>query len=164
MTMRIGVYPGTFDPITKGHTDIIERSLRIVDHLIIAVAPNPRKEPMIELSERIEMARIVTKDFPQVEIESFQGLLVKYVHNKGAHVIIRGLRAMSDFEHEFQMALLNRKIDGQVETVFLMPSEEYSYLTSSIVKELASLGGPLEDFVHHQVAERLRTFYPKAYQ
>jgi pantetheine-phosphate adenylyltransferase len=163
MTMRIGVYPGTFDPITKGHTDIIERSLRIVDHLIVAVAPNPRKEPMIELSERIEMARIVTKDFPQVEIESFQGLLVKYVHNKGAHVIIRGLRAVSDFEHEFQMALLNRKIDEQVETLFLMPSEEYSYLTSSIVKELASLGGPLEDFVHPEVAERLRTLFPKAY-
>ncbi len=163
MTKRIGVYSGTFDPITKGHTDIIERSLGIVDHLIVAVAPNPRKEPMIELSERIDMAKIVTKEFPQVEIASFEGLLVNFVHQRGAHVIIRGLRAVSDFEHEFQMALLNRKLDGQVETLFLMPSEEYSYLTSSIVKELASLGGPLEDFVHPQVAERLRTLYPQAY-
>ena len=163
MTMRIGVYSGTFDPITKGHTDIIERSLRIVDHLIVAVAPNPRKEPMLDLSERMEIARIVTKDFPQVEIESFQGLLVNYVHNKGAHVIIRGLRAVSDFEHEFQMALINRKLDEDVETMFLMPSEEYSYLTSSIVKEIASLGGPLENFVHPEVADRLRAFFPKAY-
>ena len=163
MTMRIGVYSGTFDPITKGHTDIIERSLRIVDHLIVAVAPNPRKEPMLDLSERMEIARIVTKDFPQVEIESFQGLLVNYVHNKGAHVIIRGLRAVSDFEHEFQMALINRKLDEDVETMFLMPSEEYSYLTSSIVKEIASLGGPLENFVHPEVAGRLRAFFPKAY-
>ena len=163
MTKRIGVYSGTFDPITRGHTDIIERSLGIVDHLIVAVAPNPRKEPMIALSERIDMAKMVTKEFPQVEIASFEGLLVNFVHQREAHVIIRGLRAVSDFEHEFQMALLNRKLDGEVETLFLMPSEEYSYLTSSIVKELASLGGPLEDFVHPQVADHLRTLFPQAY-
>lgn len=163
MNMRLGVYPGTFDPITRGHTDIIARSLHIVDQLIVAVAPNPRKVPMLDLAERLEMAKIVTKDSPRVTVETFQGLLVDYARKRGAHAIIRGLRAVSDFEHEFQMALLNRKLDGQVETLFLMPSEEYSYLTSSIVKEIASLGGPLEDFVHPEVAERLRAFFPKAY-
>lgn len=157
--MRIGVYPGTFDPITRGHTDIIARSLRIVDHLILAVAPNPRKAPLLELSDRLDMAKIVTKEFAGVTVEAFQGLLVDYVRQKGAHVIIRGLRAVSDFEHEFQMALLNRKLDGDVETVFLMPSEEYSYLTSSIVKEIASLGGPLDDFVDPEVADRLRAWF-----
>ena len=157
--MRIGVYPGTFDPITRGHTDIVARSLRLFDRLIVAVAPNPRKEPLLSLADRVELAKIVTKDFPNVEVESFNGLLVEYVRKRGAHALIRGLRALSDFEHEFQMALLNRKIDEQLETVFFMPSEEYSYLTSSIVKELAMFGGPLEDFVHPEVAEKLRQCY-----
>ena len=157
--MRIGVYPGTFDPITRGHTDIVERSLHLFDRLILAVAPNPRKEPLLTLVDRVELAKIATKDFAHVEVESFNGLLVDYVKERGAHAIIRGLRALSDFEHEFQMALLNRKIDEGLETVFLMPSEEYSYLTSSIVKELAMFGGPLEDFVHPEVAEKLRQYY-----
>ena len=154
--MQIGVYSGTFDPITRGHTDIVERSLRIFDHLIIAIAPNPRKKPLLELAERVDLAKIATKELPFVEVESFDGLLVDYVRRRGAKAIIRGLRAISDFEHEFQMALLNRKLDQQLETVFFMPSEEYSYLTSSIVKELALFGGPLEEFVHPEVAERLR--------
>ncbi len=154
--MQIGVYSGTFDPITRGHTDIVERSLRIFDHLIIAVAPNPRKKPLLDLAERVDLAKIATKELARVEVESFDGLLVDYVHRRGAKAIIRGLRAISDFEHEFQMALLNRKLDQQLETVFFMPSEEYSYLTSSIVKELALFGGPLEEFVHPEVAERLR--------
>lgn len=154
--MQIGVYPGTFDPITRGHTDIIGRSLQIFDHLIIAVALNPRKEPLLDLKERVELAKIATKEFMHVEVESFDGLLVDYVRQRGAKAIIRGLRAVSDFEHEFQMALLNRKLEEKLETVFFMPSEEYSYLTSSIVKELAMLGGDLEEFVHPVVAQRLR--------
>ena len=154
--MQIGVYSGTFDPITRGHTDIVERSLRIFDHLIIAVAPNPRKNPLLDLAERVDLAKIATKELPRVEVEPFDGLLVDYVRQRGAKAIIRGLRAISDFEHEFQMALLNRKLDQRLETVFFMPSEEYSYLTSSIVKELALFGGPLEEFVHPEVAERLR--------
>lgn len=157
--MRIGVYPGTFDPITLGHTDIIMRSLRVFDHLIVAIAPNTRKEPLLPLADRVELAKLVTKEIPKVEVESFDGLLVEYVRRRGAQGLIRGIRAVSDFEHEFQMALLNRKLDEQLETIFLMPSEEYSYLTSSIVKELAMLGGPLEEFVHPEVADRLRQRY-----
>ncbi len=154
--MRIGIYPGTFDPLTKGHTNVIARSLRLVDHVIVAVAPNARKTPLFDLFERVELAKIATQHLGQVEVEAFDGLLVEYVRKRGAGAIIRGLRAVSDFEHEFQMALLNRKLDEQLETVFLMASEEYSYLTSSMVKEIASVGGPLQDFLHPDVAERLR--------
>ena len=154
--MRIGIYPGTFDPLTKGHTNVIARSLRLLDHVIVAVAPNARKTPLFDLTERVELAKIATQHLGQVEVEAFDGLLVEYVRKKGAGAIIRGLRAVSDFEHEFQMALLNRKLDEQLETVFLMASEEFSYLTSSMVKEIASVGGPLQDFLHPDVAERLR--------
>jgi len=157
--MLTGIYPGTFDPITRGHTDVIARSIRLVDRIIVAVALNPGKTPLFELADRVELAKIATQDLPGVEVEPFDGLLVEYVKNRGAQAIIRGLRAVSDFEHEFQMALLNRKLDEQLETIFLMPSEEYSYLTSSIVKELAILGGPLEEFVHPEVADRLRQRY-----
>jgi pantetheine-phosphate adenylyltransferase len=153
--MNLGVYPGTFDPITHGHTDIIERSLRLFDGLIVAVAPNPRKHPLFDLAERVEMVRLVTRDLPNVQVESFEGLLVEYARRRGARAVVRGLRAMSDFEYEFQMALINRKLDDEVETVFLTPKEEYSYLTSSIIKEVAGLGGSLKDFVHPEVARRL---------
>ena len=153
--MKIGVYPGTFDPITNGHTDIIVRSLRVFDRIIVAVALNPSKRPLFELAERVEMVKLATKDLPQVEVEGFDGLLVHYVRQRGARVVIRGLRATADFEYEFQMTLINRKLDETIETVFLMPSEDYSYLTSSIVKEVASLGGELKDFVHPEVARRL---------
>ncbi len=155
--MTIGIYPGTFDPLTRGHTDVIARSLRLVNKVIVAVAPNPRKIPLFDLKERVELAKIATKDLPGVEVEPFDGLLVQYVRERGAQAIIRGLRAVSDFEHEFQMALLNRKLDSNLETVFLMASEEYSYLTSSMVKEVASLGGPLQDFLHPEVAHRLQS-------
>lgn len=153
--MKIGVYPGTFDPITHGHTDIIARSLRTFDHVVVAVAPNPRKTPLFGITDRVEMVKLVTKAFPNVEVEAFDGLLVRYVRQRGAQAIIRGLRAVSDFEYEFQMALVNRKLDTQVETVFLMPSEEFAYVTSSIIKEVAGLGGDLHDFVHPEVARRL---------
>lgn len=153
--MKIGVYPGTFDPITHGHTDIIGRSLRIFDSVIVAVAPNPNKHPLFNLAERVEMAKIVTKELGRVEVEFFEGLLVDYVKRRGAHAVIRGLRAISDFEYEFQMGLVNRKLDHRIETVFLIPSEEYAYLTSSIIKEVASLGGNLDNFLHPEVAKRM---------
>ena len=154
--MKIGVYPGTFDPVTHGHTDIITRSLRVFDKVVVAVAPNPAKHPFFNLAERLEMVALVMKDFGQVEVTTFEGLLVDYVERTGAHAIIRGLRAISDFEHEFQMALINRKLAKHVETVFLMPSEEYSYLSSTIIKDVAHHGGCLTEFLHPEVARRLQ--------
>ncbi len=153
--MIIGIYPGTFDPITLGHADVIARSLRLVQQVVVAVAPNPRKAPLFDLKDRVELAKIATQGHTGVVVEPFDGLLVEYVRQRGAQAIIRGLRAVSDFEHEFQMALLNRKLDQNLETMFLMASEEYSYLTSSMVKEVASVGGPLHDFLHPEVANRL---------
>ena len=155
--MTIGIYPGTFDPLTLGHADVIARSLRLVQQVVVAVAPNPRKAPLFDLKERVELAKIATQDLPNVIVEPFDGLLVTYVRQRGAQAIIRGLRAVSDFDHEFQMALLNRKLDQNLETMFLMASEEYSYLTSNMVKDVASVGGPLHDFLHPEVAERLKT-------
>jgi pantetheine-phosphate adenylyltransferase len=154
--MKIGIYPGTFDPITHGHTDIITRSLRVFDKVIVAVAPNPSKHPLFNLPERLDMVKLVMKDLDQVDVTPFEGLLVDYVERSSAHAIIRGLRAISDFEHEFQMALINRKLAKAVETVFLMPSEEYSYLSSTIIKEVARHGGNLTEFLHPEVARRLR--------
>jgi pantetheine-phosphate adenylyltransferase len=153
--MKIGIYPGTFDPITHGHTDIITRSLRVFDKVIVAVAPNPSKHPLFNLAERLAMVQLAMKDLDQVDVTPFDGLLVDYVERSGAHAIIRGLRAISDFEHEFQMALINRKLAKTVETVFLMPSEEYSYLSSTIIKEVARHGGNLTEFLHPEVARRL---------
>jgi pantetheine-phosphate adenylyltransferase len=154
--MKIGVYPGTFDPITNGHTDLITRSLQVFDKVIVAIALNPSKHPLFDLTDRVEMVKLATKNVSHVDVEPFSGLLVEYVKQRGARAVIRGLRAISDFEYELQMALINRKLDQGFETVFFMPSEEYSYLTSSIVKEVASLGGALDDFVHPEVATRLR--------
>ena len=154
--MKIGIYPGTFDPITHGHTDIITRSLRVFDKVVVAVAPNPSKHPLFNLAERLEMVKLVMSDLGQVEVTAFEGLLVDHVERSGAHAIIRGLRAISDFEHEFQMALINRRLAEQVETVFLMPSEEYSYLSSTIIKDVANHGGLLTDFLHPEIARRLK--------
>lgn len=154
--MTIGIYPGTFDPITHGHTDIITRSLRVFDSVIVAVAPNPAKHPLFNLAERLDMVTLVVKDLGPVQVTTFDGLLVNFVERSGAHAIIRGLRAISDFEHEFQMALINRKLAKRVETVFLMPSEEYSYLSSTIIKDVAVHGGPLTEFLHPEVARRLQ--------
>ena len=154
--MKIGIYPGTFDPITHGHMDIITRSLKVFDQVVVAVAPNSAKHPLFTLTERLEMIRTVTQETQGVQVAHFDGLLVDYVQRYGAHAIIRGLRAISDFEHEFQMALINRKIAKQVETVFLMPSEEYTYLSSSIIKDVATHGGALTEFLHPEVARRLQ--------
>jgi pantetheine-phosphate adenylyltransferase len=153
--MKIGVYPGTFDPITNGHVDLINRSLRMFDKVYVAVALNPQKHPLFSLDERVEMVRVVTKDLPPVEVQAFQGLLVRFVRERGAHAIIRGLRAVSDFEFELQVALMNRNLDPSAETVFLMPSQEYIYLTSTIIKEVARHGGDLTDLLHPDVARRL---------
>ena len=154
--MKIGIYPGTFDPITNGHTDIIARSLRVFDKVVVAIAPNPTKHPLFNMAERLDMVKLVMKDLGQVEVTTFDGLLVDYVERTCAHAIIRGLRAISDFEHEFQMALINRKLANKVETVFFMTSEEYSYLSSTIIKDVAHHGGALTAFLHPEVARRLQ--------
>lgn len=160
--MKIGVYPGTFDPITNGHVDLIARSLRLFDKVYVAIAANPQKHPFLTLEERVEMARVAANALPHVEIEPFHGLLVDFVRERGAHAIIRGLRAVSDFEFELQMALMNRNLDQSVETVFLMPSQEYIYLTSTIIKEVARLGGDLTGLVHPEIARRLSARLGKA--
>ena len=145
------IYPGTFDPITNGHLDILQRSLRLFNHIILGIGPNPKKTALFSIDERIEMVGEAIKDIPNVSVEVFDGLLVDFARNRGASAIIRGLRAVSDFEYEFQMALMNRKLDDKIETVFLMPSEEYSYLTSSIIKVVSSLNGDISSLVPRHV-------------
>jgi pantetheine-phosphate adenylyltransferase len=152
---KTAVYPGTFDPLTNGHLDLIRRSLRIFDRLIIAIANNPMKDPLFTVEERLEMIREVTRDLPNLEVTSFQGLLIDFVARTNSTVIIRGLRAVSDFEYEFQMALMNRKLREGIETVFMMPSEAYSYLSSRLVKEIASFGACVTGLVPPVVEKRL---------
>ena len=156
MKKNIAVYPGTFDPITNGHIDLVERSLGIFDEVIIALAPNPKKIPLFTTDERIEMIKTATKGLRNVKIDIFNGLLVDYAKKRNARAIIRGLRAVSDFEYEFQMALMNRRLNNKIETVFLMPSEEYSYLTSSIIKEIAAFKGSVNGLVPKVVANKLK--------
>jgi len=158
---RIAVYPGTFDPVTNGHVDLAERSLRMFDRVIVAVAANPKKQPLFELRERIIMFKKATMGYRNLVIEGFDGLLVDYVKEKKAVAIIRGLRAVSDFEHEMQMALMNRRLDNTIETVFMMPNEEYSFITSTIVKEAASYGGDVSSLVPKVVVEKLRKRFGK---
>jgi len=154
--MRIAICPGTFDPVTNGHLDIIQRGLRIFDEVIVAVAPSQKKVPLFTLEERLWLIRESVKGLRNIKIESFNGLLVDYVRAKGGMAIIKGLRAISDFEFELQMALMNRKLDMHVETVFMMPSEEFSFLTSTIVKEVASFGGSVKGLVPVVVEQALR--------
>jgi len=155
------VFPGTFDPITNGHLDIITRSLHLCDHLYVAIAESSRKQPVFPIEERVEMARLATTTFSNITIESFDGLVVSYVERKGAPAIIRGLRTSTDFEYELQMAMINRKLHPNIETLFLIPNEEYSYLTSSAIKELAVFGADVERFVPADVADRLLKRYKK---
>jgi pantetheine-phosphate adenylyltransferase len=152
---KLAIYPGTFDPITLGHIDIIDRARKIFEHVIVTLAVNPSKEPLFSTEERLEMINDAIRGFPNVSIEKFDGLLVNYALGKNASVIIRGLRAISDFEYEFQMALMNRKLASDIQTVFLMPHEKYTYLNSSIVKGVARFGGNVETFVTSLVAEKL---------
>jgi pantetheine-phosphate adenylyltransferase len=144
---RVAVFPGSFDPITNGHIDIIERAQEIFDEIIVAVLENPQKECLFNVQERVEMIREIFSNSPKVKVETFDGLLMNYMRKKGARVVIRGLRAISDFEYEFQMALMNRKLNPEVETLFMMPNVVYSYLSSRLVKEVYSLGGCVKDLV-----------------
>lgn len=153
---RIGVYPGTFDPFTKGHLDLVMRSLSLFDQVIIAIAPNLEKRPLFTPKERLEMIQETIHSLPHATVEVFEGLLVDFARSRNAQAIIRGLRAVSDFEYELQIALMNRKLDGHIETIFLMPSEEYTYLTSTIIKAVASYHGAIDAFVPPGVARRLK--------
>jgi pantetheine-phosphate adenylyltransferase len=152
----LAVYPGSFDPLTNGHVDIITRGARIFDRIIVAILINAEKAPLFEMNERLEIAKEVFKEFPNVEVDTFDGLLVDYVERRRAHVIVRGLRAVSDFEFEFQMALMNRRLNGKIETVFMMPAEQYSYISSRLIKEVFALGGRVHGLVPDTVEERLR--------
>lgn len=158
--MRLAIYPGTFDPVTNGHLDLVARGLSIFDEIIIAVAPSSKKCPLFTLEERLGLIRESVKDYDRVRIEAFNGLLVDYARIKKGVAIIRGLRAVSDFEYELQVALMNRRLDLNIETVFMMPSEEFSYLTSTIVKEVASFGGSVKglvpEVVEHALMEKFR--------
>ncbi len=164
MTDCVAVYPGSFDPVTNGHLDLIERGLDIFQHLIVAVVSNPSKEPYFPLEERLEMLQESIRDFSErVEIDCFNGLLVEYMLRKKAHVVLRGLRAISDFEYEFEMALTNRRLAEEVETIFLAPSEEYIFLRASLVREIAMLGGDISSFVPLNVEKRLKEHYREKY-
>lgn len=154
--MRLAIYPGTFDPITNGHLDLIERGLRIFDKIIVAVAPSPKKQPLFSLDERLELIKESIKTFKKVKVEVFEGLLVDYVKSKKGIAIIRGLRAVSDYEYELQIALMNRKLNMNIETVFMMPSEEYSFISSTIVKEVASFGASVKGLVPEAVEFALK--------
>ncbi|MFQ5889069.1 MAG: pantetheine-phosphate adenylyltransferase [Gemmatimonadota bacterium] len=154
---RIAVYPGSFDPLTLGHDDIVRRSLRLVDRLILAVADTSTqsKSPLFSLEERVEVMREVYAGSPAVEVVSFSGLLVEFARGRGARIIIRGLRAVSDFEYEFQMALMNRSLWPEVEVIFMAPGNAFTFLSSSLVREVAQLGGDVSSFVPAPVLERL---------
>ena len=153
--MRTALYPGTFDPITNGHLDLVKRALRLFDRLIVAVGTARDKAPLFTVEERVELIRAALRGIDDVEVMSFKGLLVDVVRDEGASAIIRGLREVSDFEYEFQMALMNRRLASEIETVFLMPSEKYTYLDSTIVKEVVRLGGDVEGLVPEAVHEAL---------
>jgi len=145
--MRTVIYPGSFDPLTNGHLDVIKRAAKLFDRVIVAVASNEEKCPLFTLKERSELVRQTVMHMPNVEVDSFQGLLIHYVEKRNGHAIIRGLRAVSDFEFEFQLALMNRKLNARVETIFMMPKDTYTFLSSRMVKEVARLGGEIGDFV-----------------
>lgn len=157
--MPIAIYPGSFDPVTNGHLDIISRAARIFDRVIVAVGRQANKKPLFSTEERVEMLRAVTADLPNVEVDSFDGLLVRYVRRRGANIIVRGLRAISDFDYEFQLTLTTKKLDNGIETLFMMTSSEYSFLSSSIVKEVASYGGCIRGMVPEVVEAKLREKY-----
>lgn len=153
---HIAVFPGSFDPLTSGHVDLIERARYLFDRVIVSVLVNRDKSPLFTIDERVAMIREVFHDQPDIEVDTFDGLLVDYASRKGARAIIRGLRAVSDFEYEFQMALMNRRLNHQLETVFLMPAEQYTYTSSRLIKEVFMLGGEIRGLVPPLVEERLR--------
>ena len=156
MKTSIAIYPGSFDPVTNGHLDLIERGEKMFDKLIVAVLKNVEKQPLFTVAERVEMLKEVTEQWDSVEIDVFEGLLVDYARKRGAAVILRGIRAISDYEFELQMALMNRKLEPRLETVFMLPSEAYSYLSAKLVREIAQLNGPLTGLVPSSIEQRLR--------
>jgi pantetheine-phosphate adenylyltransferase len=153
---RVAVYAGTFDPMTRGHEDLVRRAAHLFDEIVVAIAASHAKRPFFTLDERVEIARAVLESYPRVEVCSFEGLLMDFAQARGANVILRGLRAVSDFEYEFQMAGMNRNLYPEVETVFLTPSEKYMFISASMVREVALLGGDADKFVHPFVGERLK--------
>lgn len=152
---RVAIYPGTFDPMTRGHEDLVRRASRLFDRVVVGIAQSRSKRPFFTLEERVEMARAVLEPYPNVEIVGFSNLLMDFLHEQGAKVILRGLRAVSDFEYEFQMAGMNRNLYPEVETVFLTPGEQYMFISATMVREIAVLGGDVSKFVHPLVQERL---------
>ena len=153
---NIAVYPGTFDPLTSGHEDLVRRAAKLFDRVVIAIAESQRKGPWFTLEERVEMAREVLGVYPNVEVTGFNSLLIDFVHGLGANIVLRGLRAVSDFEYEFQMAGMNRKLHPDIETVFMTPAEQYTFISATMVREIASFGGDVSPFVHPVVLARLK--------
>jgi len=153
--MKTAVYPGTFDPITNGHVDLVLRATRLFDRVVVGVAKDTGKNPVCALEERVELAKVALADMPSVEIVSFEGLLVDFCQSHGAGIVIRGLRAVSDFEFEFQLASMNRRLAPEVETIFLTPAEQYAFISSTLVREIARLGGDVSEFVHPEVQRML---------
>ena len=156
MIRVIAIYPGSFDPLTNGHVDLIDRGSKIFDELIVAILRNPEKDPLFSLDERLEMLQAMTLHRKNVRVDSFEGLMVDYAMRVNASAVLRGIRAISDYEYELQMALMNRKLEPRLETVFMLPGEPYSYLSSKLVREIAQHGGPLNGLVPPVVEQRLR--------
>lgn len=153
---QVAIYPGSFDPITNGHLSLLRRGLQIFDKIIVAIAINPEKKPLFSLEERVDILKTVLQEYPRAQIDHFQGLLVEYVQKQDSNVVLRGLRALSDFEYEFQLALMNRKLSQKVQTVFMMTDYKWFYISSTIIKEAASLGGNVEGLVPEVVNQRLK--------
>jgi pantetheine-phosphate adenylyltransferase len=150
------MYPGTFDPFTNGHNDLVRRASRIFEHVVVSIASNPGKTPLFSLEQRVDLARRVLADVPNVEVTGYSGLTVDFAREHGLNVIVRGLRAVSDFEFEFQLATMSRHLNDNVETVFLTPTEQFNFISSTLIREIATLGGNVREFVHPLVAEALR--------
>lgn len=162
LNKRLAIYPGTFDPMTRGHEDLVRRAADLFDRVILAVAESPGKKPFFSLADRVEMAREIVAIYPNVEVRGFDCLLMEFVHDNNAKVIIRGLRAISDFEYEFQMAGMNRNLFPEVETVFLTPGEQYMFVSATMVREIARLGGDVSKFVQPAVLSRLNSLDGRA--